>query len=219
MSNPIVKPIFENAGYDQDGRFWMGIDEYGDGEIRFTCSSNTSDVSDATCLLCNKPWEKTVAAFRDQMWHEDSLAVLHRTCFERTLGFRSRIDFVDALKEAGFQRDHLRGLRQIPNEYGGAWNTPWYELPVPFLPNTPVLKFGARKRVFNIEIKGINDLGVSLLADRFKEESTTKEGYEGMYLIHAHGMEKAGEYLKGILEVLRQLEVSLKEVVDANAEK
>jgi hypothetical protein len=219
MSNPITRQIFENAGYDAEGRFWMGLDEYNDGEIRFSCSSNRSDVSDDICVLCGKGWEKTVLAFCDQMWDEDALAHLHRTCFERTLGHRERRDFLDALKEAGFDRQMLMQIKQIPNEYRGAWNVPWYELPVPFLPNAPVLKFGARKRVYNIEIKGINDLGVSLLADRFKEESTTKEGYEGLYLIHAHGMAKASEYLKGILEVLRQLEISLKEVVDANANK
>lgn len=215
MSNPITKPIFENAGYDSEGRFWLGIDEYNDGYIRFSCSSSISDVSNDICTLCGKGWEKTVTAFRDQMWHDDSLAYLHRSCFERHLGFRERIEFVEALKEAGFERKDLMSIKPLPNQYRGAWNTPWYEIAVPFLPNTPVMKFGARKRVFNIEITGINDLGVSLLVDAFKEEGNVTRGHaEGMFYTHAWGMDKATEYFKKILSVLRQLELSLKEVAN-----
>lgn len=220
MSNPITKPIFHNAGYDNDGRFWMGIDEYNDGEIRFMCSSSIGDVSDDTCILCGKGWEKTVQAFRDQMWHDDALAVLHRSCFERNLGFRERVEFIDALREAGFDRQDLKTLEQVPNEYGGAWNTPWYRITVPFLPGRPTLKFGARKRVFNIEIKGINDLGVSLLVDAFKDEGNVTRGHEeGLFYTHAWGMDKATEYFKRILGVLRQLELSLKEVANETAQK
>src|SRR3546814_7202494 len=98
------------------------------------------DVSNAICILCNRRWELTAEAFLDQVWVGDAYSVVHRTCYERHLGMNERHLVVAALLKAGFTYEDIAKMEQIPNQYGGAWNTPWYRVKVPG--HDAVLTFG-----------------------------------------------------------------------------
>src|SRR3546814_19434260 len=96
---------------------------------------------------------------------------------------------VAALLKAGFTYEDIAKMEQIPNQYGGAWNTPWYRVKVPG--HDAVLTFGSRKRVFSIKVEGIDEIGIALLDQELESEQTNTVGTEGSYLIHARGDRKS----------------------------
>lgn len=226
--NPIVRPVTCDGlvGYDRNDNFVAFAKLYGSGEPSIYSSTNTRDITGEMCPLCGKIWgpENTQAQFLDQIWSDAAMSSVHRSCFERALGFNEREKWVDALKEAEFDRSDIMTIKQIPNEYRGAWNTPWYVIELKGVKRAkgdPVmLKFGARKRVYNIEISGIEANGPTLLMKKFEAEETTKDIIDGGhgFLIHAWGMDKSKEYLTGIVASLKAMEAAYKEMTtDADA--
>jgi hypothetical protein len=120
----------------------------------------------------------------------------HDACYRRDSAARQRTEFEALFENAGFPRVNLV---TIPNEYHGGGNgrpvpyyaAPWYLAQVG---NGPVFKIGWRKSVINIDwsASGLR------LGSLFASEDVTKDSGH----IHAHGYEKAAEYLGKLVPAL-----------------
>jgi len=124
------------------------------------------------------------------------LVYKHEACYRRDGAWRQRVEMEGVFTRAGFPKVNLV---TIPNEYHGGQNgqkvpyyaAPWYLAQVG---DGPVFKIGWRKSVININWQ---DSGMNL-EHLFESEQVTK----GPYLIHAHGYDKAVEYLAKIVPAL-----------------
>jgi len=149
------------------------------------------------CPICGINWEPSPRGVMDQFYCRDAEALVHKTCYERWLGFQQRMLFISALNNSNFR---VESFDQIPNQYKGAWNTPWYVVTF----QTPGLRMtiGRRKRVFSVTFESDDDLPFSQIKKMFKEEDVTKEFNSQHVLLHAWSDEKLREYIKKLSEVL-----------------
>jgi hypothetical protein len=212
--NDILRPLTADGlvGWDQFNQIWLWEVE---GETRR--GHIIADVREKICRVCNRGWETTAKGLGDQYYWQTREEWAHASCFVRYL----------ALREYSFWHDALCGVfrferpAEIPNEYGGAWNTPWYRVTLLDVPRT--LKLGHRKRVYHMEIEpegryappadDTPEAAAKRFAARartnlshatklFEAEEVTKEVGADMVLVHAWTEEKAREYLKHFAQVL-----------------
>jgi len=183
---------------NEDGT--VAIDEFGQLIITTMDSQGYEmtcwpiDVRGRTCGICGEGWELTPESVKDQYHHGQAGCLVHVTCLERYLQFRQRIMLMDAIAESGFM---IEEVRQIENQYWGAWNTCWYKVKLVSSLDL-VLTFGSRKRVFHVGLevgKPESDTDLRGLEAEFEGERVTK-GFDrhGCYL-HAHSDEKVAEYI------------------------
>lgn len=194
--NNIIQPV------TSDGL--VGFDEFGqlcaweqDGEFRR--GWHLHDVRQKTCIICGRKWDLTSESLKDQVFLQEKEAWVHQSCHKRYLALSEFYFWYGAVCGA---RIRYHGLEEIPNEYRGGWNLPWYRAKL--CDRHASLKLGTRKHVYHMEI----ELSGDPRYDREKakaflerEDVTKKEGVGGLYL-HAHSKEKAKEYLKAFAEIL-----------------
>lgn len=199
--NQIVRSVTPEIGYDEHGQLWHVRQE---GTRR--TSAMIGNPIGHICPLCGRGWETRTESIIDQFHHQASRRWLHESCFVRHLAFNEHMLWYNALVDARIRFD---GLSEIKNEYGGAWNTPWYEVFVlsdgknetSF--NEPRIKLGRRKRVWSMELWAAEACAtkckmfpnLEALKD-FEKEDVTKEIGQHRVLIHAWTEEKARENLK-----------------------
>lgn len=200
--NTIITPVTADnrAGFDSHGQFWISTLRGG-----YESSSIYADVRGHECLLCGQKWEVTGAAddadkLADQYKCDSAKAHVHKSCYVRHLGFNERIAWIKLLSEAGIGQ-HVASFTPVTNQYGGAWDTPWYSVGTDY-PGNPVLIFGPRKRVDSISLEHITKEQVAALRKAFETESTTQEHDSTSYLIHAWDQEAVMKYFVKIHEVL-----------------
>jgi hypothetical protein len=119
----------------------------------------------------------------------------HDACYRKDRAKRQRAEFEELFARAGFPRANLISA---PNEYEGEhkgrklayYAAPWYLAQVG---DGPVFKIGWRKSVINIDWSASGKSIPDLTAD-----DVTKAGDH----VHAHGYEKAAEYLAKLVPAL-----------------
>lgn len=196
--NKIVKPI------TPDGK--IGFDEfdqltYERQERDCSIYSPISDPRGSTCLICLRGWETTTESIVDQFLWRSREKWIHKSCWVRYLTLREYDMWYGALCSAGIT---FFFPEEIPNQYGGAWMTPWYT--VKLRESRCTLRLGSRKRVYNMEIlvpkdeAGVLDVAA---AAPLKKEDVTQDITGGRVMIHAWGEAKAKEYMKVFADILK----------------
>lgn len=156
-----------------------------------TCRTWVTDVRGKTCPLCGREWEITTKDWADQFYHHDRELLMHKSCFVRHLTHTEHMDWFNAIVAS---RKACPGLRfekpeEIKNQYGGAWNTPWYRVRIKSHNATLIL--GRRKRVDHVEIQfdEPTQKAIDKLTELFADYNVTK-GYvaadEGRVWAGAH---------------------------------
>lgn len=200
--NKIIKPVTGDGkcGYDEFGQFcvWTYEERHG-GEV----GRIMADVRGQTCLLCGSKWEAVTRQIADQHYDHSAETMVHMSCWIRHLSYLDRGNWITDLAKGGVYRETLKAFEAIPNQYGGAWNTPWYKVTIN-APGYPVLTVGARKRVDSILIERLTREQAERIAEKLKDENTTKEPGTDSYAIHSHGRDKTVQYIKTFMEVISE---------------
>jgi hypothetical protein len=182
-----------------DGNGVVGYDEFGQlvysrNEGRGAISTFIRDVRKEKCAICGGGWTETPKSMANQFYHSAREKWMHETCYVGVLAHNEHEKFFYALVDAKLK---FSGLREIPNEYGGAWNTTWYETDLLDHPGAK-MKFGSRKRVDVVSLSGADMAGL------FEHEDVTKDAGADGVMIHAWSDEKVREYVKEIAKRLKE---------------
>lgn len=203
------------------------------------------------CAICGRGWENTCKSLRNSMflnYAPEGKECVHETCYLGHLGMVQHGLFYNAICD-GEIRDGIRmlfrGLKIIPNQYGGAYNTPWYTTDIigfslgesggwkrkkPKGLACPVLELGRRKRVYSMTLTSPVELVVERNDDTkciFDDDTTKSFGDKGIYdnkfpkttssiLIHAWTDEKVQLYMKAFCSILYDSMKDELEDLDAN---
>lgn len=191
--NTIVRPITPdgNVGFDEYGQLccWRNTE-------RGTVGTMIADMRDKKCGLCAQPWEMTAEGFSNQQYVRSVGEWVHETCWVGYLGMKESFMWYELL----CARKTTWEWTKIPNEYGGAYNTPWFK--VTFTGYVPWMKIGSRKRVFHMSL---HDLSARQCAEftRFEKENVTKHCDGRSIMIHAWAEADAANYLKEFVEIVQ----------------
>jgi len=152
---------------------YMKKEFYSDGTPQYV-STFIHDPRGETCCFCGRGWEDSIKSITDYYHLNTAPKGREHAHMECWLNYLRRTDaslFHEAL--AATRCLIWSGLEEIKNQYGGAWNTPWYKTsitgfvdrshpdakdynkPTPryaFDPK-PELIMGARKRVYSLTLK------------------------------------------------------------------
>ena len=185
----IVKPISPDGlvGFDE---FNQLVRSWRDGNL--TCSTFTPDLRDITCVLCGKDWELSGPGYANHYYHNARERSVHQSCFIRHLAFNEYLMWREALIDAKIR---FEKMDEIPNEYGGAWNTPWYTI-APMECKQAIIKVGSRKRVYHVELILTSLVPYQEALSVLDKEDVTKAQSSSSYMIHAWTEGKAKEYIK-----------------------
>lgn len=186
--NDILRPVTPDGmiGYDQYNQLF-----YWRQEGKDKVGTIIGDPRGSICPICGRGWETTTESMADQYYHRAREKWLHETCFNRYLSFREYMFWHDLICAA---RIRFEGLMEITNEYGAAWNNPWYTGKLLDAPAR--LKLGTRKRVFHMEIMSDEPYCNPVAFDEFAKEDVTKGKTPTGFYIHAWTEAKALEYMK-----------------------
>jgi hypothetical protein len=196
-TNDIIKPITPDrlkdgrpsCGFDGFNQLWVRRD---DGDAIY--GNIVADVRGHVCPICQRGWENTTASIADQEFLHDMKRHAHRTCVNG-YGHVSNFRFWHELMcSPDINREGLE-FTEIPNQYGSYWTGPWYRVEFKHLPTHPFI-VGARKRVFHIEMGGVDAELAGFLKLSFEAEKVTMEHAESRWLIHAWTREKAAKYVE-----------------------
>jgi len=185
----------------------IGIDSFGQFNVRrvdgeWTYTTIMADPRGRTCPICGRGWEFNGPAVSDQFWPQDRGELVHLSCFERKVAWEEKELFLKALGASGWEvpKDarYYKHVEEIPNEYGAAWNTPWYKATLPNMHG--YLKFGRRKSVYEIAFHlddgyEFEEKQRKAIERLFHGEDVTKSFSSNSFYLHAHGDEKAKEYI------------------------
>jgi len=203
------------------------------------------------CAICGHGWDNSCKSLRNSMFLNDApegKECVHNTCYLGHLGMVQHGLFYWAICEGNI-RDGIRmlfnGLKIKPNQYGGAYNTPWYTTDIVGLslgesgdwkrrkfkaPNLPTLELGRRKRVYSMFLKSPVKLVIERNEDTkhiFDDDTTKIFGethiYENKFpktadsiLIHAWTDEKVQLYMKAFCSILYDNMKDVLEEYDGN---
>jgi len=193
----ITHPVTDDGlcGYDDRQQFWV---YWRDGsELTGTIMA---DLRQHKCLLCTKGWKTASESLRDQLHASETRGYVHKTCYINYLNFREHARMLD-LFSAGALYDHIEKIEVIPNQYGGGWNTDWFNVTLKF-PMKPIIQFGARRRVDSITVTRLSTPQRDAIWTALEGEATTKEHSSDMFMIHAHSHDDVARYFKVFREVL-----------------
>lgn len=210
--NDIIRPITDDGtvGYDQFNQLLAKTPRENGGVV----DSLIQDVRGKTCEICLRGWEPTAKSMIDQHFWREFDSYVHVTCYIRHVALCERSGFYWFLVNA---RIPFRNFRQIDGRYwrkDDAWYRPWYaadlcdskaeEAVARLSGNTVRIEIGWRKRVIAIELiaGGSTHFDWCDAAEKdFTTETVTKDFSPTRILLHAHGSDKAREYIKRLARV------------------
>lgn len=203
--NQIISPITKcgNAGFDAHNQLWVRVN---DGSGR-TTSKIIIDPRGKTCPICGKGWELTVEGMCDQfMYNIVNHGLAHYRCMEGYCSMKER-EFVESiLADRAWHRDTSLGIEvdEIPNEYGAAWNTPWFKIRFTKVLPGVELVIGSRKRVWEIGLRNLNRERIGLLARTFDAAlvTDTMGSNATSWYVHAWTKEQVVERVRMVMSVL-----------------
>lgn len=190
-ANAIIKPITPDGdvGYDQYNQL-ATVKRDGD----MTTMWFISDVRASTCGICGKGWDNTAESLQNQYHIGRYDRHVHKTCYVGHLSL-SEYEFWHSLMASFRIRFQME---DIPNQYGGAWDTPWFTVELTDFPKCYFV-LGRRKRVWSIELnvkEFKNTEPLDRLEEECKRDTITCERGEKRFLIHAWTEDKSKEYMR-----------------------
>lgn len=195
--NKIIRPLAHNLGFDEFGQLIVSWEEHGG-----TCSTMCADVREKVCPICGKGWEVSAESFRNQYLERITDEWCHKTCYVGHLAMAEMEMWSNLLCYPEVRTDFIpHDMKKIPNEYGGAWKTPWYKITL--LGYLTTIKVGTRKRVYAMSLHDLRSEQAEAFMALVAGEDVTK-GNEGTSVyIHAWNKAKATEYLRHFVTVIR----------------
>lgn len=187
--NDIVRPLTEDGmlGYDEHRQLWAFRLDQG-----MKIGTIVADVREEKCSLCAEGWKTTAESMLDQFCHLKRW--VHRTCFVRYVGYR---EYGMWCKVFRLTKLRFNKIKEIPNQYGGGWKAPWYEIEIE---NTPVTFYvGNRKQVYSIQVRATKG-DLSEMEELFTDEDVTKKFETNNVLLHAWNEDKVADYVKKIAD-------------------
>lgn len=129
------------------------------------------------------------------MYLRNTRQIVHQTCYSRWSAFKERSELIEDLEKA---KVFDFKISEIINEYRGTSGSPWYIINPDG--KTEVLKFGRRKRVYNMQFQMLTIQQQAKLETEFALEDVTKiknsNDTTGLsYLIHAWTRDDVVRYL------------------------
>ena len=213
--NDIVRPLNEakDLGYDQFGQL-MAIKPhpYGSG----TVMTMVPDLRGKTCPICGRGWELDGASFWENARLEATGRHVHTRCMNGYLSAEEASFWSGTLCDISPDRPPFDGLKVIPNEYRGSWDTDWYlvdtfetrsglggaDWDAPRKPYKAKLKVGSRKRVYHMELFDLSPEQVTFLKGALGREEVTQYHEASSFIIHAWTRAKAKEYLAAFVKAI-----------------
>lgn len=209
----ITEPVTSDglAGYDDHKQFWVYWRE--DGRESFT-GTIMADLRGETCVLCNQPWRVCAESLRDQYHDRSASAYVHKTCFNRHLGYLERRKWWGLVDKLTATDKCEARIEALPNQYGGGWDTPWFrfhfrhrkvegEEQKPKIVQTLIV--GRRRRVNAIRFEKLTIAQVESLTTSFDDVTNTKGTHHERrdeYEIHAYTDDEDERYVKTFLQLL-----------------
>jgi len=200
----IVRPLTPDGfvGYDEHDQF-IAMDIEGVGRwVTYPLRNPLGK----TCLICNQEWQLNHKSVKDQYFWHSREELVHKSCYRRYLTLRDWDMIYNHV--CSFHLAFPGGLKEVENQYKGAWNTPWFEFVWKDAPTFTIL-IGPRKRVYHMEIKapqqaheGMPALDYRMAEKCFSEEDVTKEFGPTSVMVHAWSEEKVLAYLKKFVRIL-----------------
>lgn len=214
----IIDPVTSDGmcGYDQYRQFHVAWEEV-PGSERYT-STIVADLRGQKCLLCDKEWTASARELRDQRWDDRAQAHVHKTCYTRHLAFIDRQRWWGLVYGLIDTHKGQVKMEAVPDQYGGAWGTPWFRFSfrrVPLadakdsdtrnlvIPQT--LLCGPRRRVNAIRGERLTISQIEFLTKEFEDVTSTKgQSHERRdeYEIHSYNDEEDKRYVKTFLQML-----------------
>lgn len=195
MGNDIIRPISGDGllGFDTYGQLWATWYPDG-GDTKH--ATIVPDMRGKTCAICGKGWLVEAEEFLNQI-HLDTIEdFAHKTCFVGHQMLTEATMWYGMLCARISQECKIPWTwKKIPNEYRGAWNTPWYL--IEFKGYVPKLKLGSRKRVWHMSLHDVTRQQKEKLEELFQPVTDTKwftTSPEGCG-VHAWTEEQARKYL------------------------
>lgn len=197
MTNEIIVPITPDGlvGFDSYKQLWV-VRQDGDS----TRQTPAPDVRDLTCPICRRPWEMTGAGFADQIHNRITEELMHETCYVGHLALSEAEMWYNVVCDTRGENRIPLAIKKIPNEYGGAWPTPWYR--VTFEGRLPYVKLGSRKRVYHMSLHDLTHGQVAMFRELFADESSTKWDNRTDVGIHAWREADARKYMERFYQIL-----------------
>lgn len=195
LEKVVIADENNQIGFDQFKQF-MWIAEHEGAQVM----KGIFDVRGKKCAICGRTWENTAKDITNQHSPYGRNTLVHETCF---VGHLAQVQF-DLLQDALSANSILEAgeIKEIANQYGGAWNTPWWKVKIKNRSGFKIgITFGRRKRVYVIHATPLGGTKFALNGSEFKEEIVTKEIDSDYVMIHAWTNEKVKEYIKTITEL------------------
>lgn len=197
LGNSIIRPITSdgNTGFDQFNQLMSYLTEDG-----ITRGSMIHDVRGKRCYLCDKGWELTTLALRDQEKLENQ-EMAHASCI---YGYRKLTEYYN-IRNVLISAGYLFNLTEEPPKYPGS--TPWQLVKILRADKDRTdtyqrIELGRRKRVW--EIRFINSNVPHLFSDvddtkGYHEADDTSSAY---YYVHAWTVDQLIDYLRRFRETI-----------------
>jgi hypothetical protein len=197
MSNTIIRPLSSTLGFDEHNQLWASWQEDGS-----TVSTIVPDLREAKCVICEKGWELTGVDFRHHTELRMTGEVAHSRCYVGYLTLQEAQMWYNLLCDGDRETLFIPwDWKKIPNEYRGAYDTPWYL--VKFKGYVPRLKLGTRKRVYNLELLDLRPEQVKKGEELFAKVDDTKWARNGEVGVHAWTREQAKQYIDWFRTIVR----------------
>jgi hypothetical protein len=197
MSNTIIRPLSDTLGFDEHNQLWAS---WKDGES--TCSTIVPDLREHRCAICGHGWELTGADFRHHVEVRTISGLAHTRCYTNHLALEEASMWYGLLCDGDRETQFIPwDWRTIPNEYGGAWSTPWYL--VQFKGYVPKLKVGSRKRVWSMSLSDLTVAQLNAGVALFNAVDDTKWSRGNELGVHAWTKEQAKQYIDWFRTIVR----------------
>lgn len=195
--NQIIRPLAHNLGFDEYGQLNVCWEEHGG-----TCSTIIADMRDKKCAICGREWELKAEEFRKQTRLEASDEWCHSDCYDGYVTLKEGHMWHNALCYPENQEHSIPfNWKKIPNEYRGAYNTPWYKFT--FLGYVPTIKVGSRKRVYFMGLYDLRQEQVDAFLELVKDEKATKGSEGSSVYIHAWDEKAAKKHLIDFITIVK----------------
>jgi hypothetical protein len=211
--NMIVRPISSdgNVGFD---KFEQLVIQKQEG--KYTTTRIVHNSLDETCPICGKGWEPTVESLENQwgiscmgkytrtksgeLGHSDRPC--HYSCYKGMLYVKEAQMWYDIFCDREINKGPGYEIDEVPNEYNGGWNNPWYRYRPKHLPGVDIV-VGSRKRVYQIKFLnlGKDDIkSVELALEKFDGTKGETSWYSAKpipgYFLHVDNEEEAKEAIR-----------------------
>ena len=188
----------------------VGFDEFNQLLLRrvskdFDSHTFVADTRRKTCAICGKGWELTAEAIADQIAINPTVSLLvHNRCMNGYHSMRERYRIDKLLSDREWLREGPIGfvMEEMPNQYKGAWDTPWFKMEFrKALPGVELV-IGRRKRVWHVELRNLTKERCKAVINALEAVTDTKGADANSVHVHCWNEQQLTERVKLMMEAV-----------------